>query len=198
MRYDWAKILAALKDGKAIPADVVAEVRRCLELGADEDELYRLARILAKSVRPTDHDVKLVERYLVPETEDWGLHGVVLALCHDWELTSRFSEVLVLFCDPRRWLSHQSTAIAALGCLGEYLAVAKDPHLVGKLIQYIDADSGSMAAMGRHSIKAYRDHVWHALDWWMRGPEALVRRTSYEPGSEADLEVRKRFRKSLT
>lgn len=51
------------------------------------DDLYNLARALALGAPPSEENVKLLDRLLDIGTEEWGLSGIIYALCRDWGTT---------------------------------------------------------------------------------------------------------------
>ena len=192
---DLPAIVTRLKNGGKLRRDELETVkRRIANAPSDDDALYHLARCLGLGAPPSNENVRLLEPLFSMSTEEWGLHGVIIALCIDWGLTRNYIGKLLEISGPRVWESHQSATISALSALGKYLQDRDDREVAAALLQYLEATSSSEAHLESAGLREYRNSVWHALDEWMRGRQAQIEPTNFDPDSEAFREVMDRSR----
>jgi hypothetical protein len=191
---DPVAIVARLKEGGQLRRGELEGVKRRIADASPRDEdVYYLARVLGLGAEPSKENVKLLEALFSLSTDEWGLHGVVNALCSDWGLSRNYIGKLIEMSGPSVWESHQSATIAALSSLGTYLQCEDDRCAVAALLEYIDAASQTPTVRESASLREYRNAVWHALDQWMRGREAQVDPTRFDPGSQIFRDAKERF-----
>lgn len=192
---DLRDLVSRLKKGGSLSRGELQSVRKRLAEAVQGDDLYNLARALGLGAPASSENVELLEPLLMaPATDDWGLHGVINALCIDWGLGANYLDRLLVLAGPRLWESHQSAAIAALSAIGGYLRKNDDRPTIGTLLQYLECASRSSGTGKPASLHEYSNQVWGALDQWLRGRDALVQPTRFDPNSESYRRVLARFR----
>lgn len=179
---DLHGLVSRLKKGGSLSRNELNTVRERLKEHAEGDDLYALARALSLGSPPATENVRLLEPFLTLATDDWGLHGVINALCLDWGLTSNYLDRLLEWASPPTWETHQSTAIAALSAIGAHLQSGDHRAAVSVLLQYLDSDSTAFETPATRRL--YVDQVWGALDLWLRGPVALVQPSRFDADSD--------------
>lgn len=194
MELDLPELVERLKHGGILGAGELAVLKnKIVQADGADPELYYLARAFALGTRPSAENIPLLERFLEQATDEWGLHGVVYALCIDWKLAKRYLTKLLELASLQSWETSQSAATVAIGAIGIHLQNENDLATARNLLGKIESASEEVERTGSVSIRAYRDALWRSLDQWLRGSEAIVHPSDYDDDSMAIREVRARL-----
>jgi hypothetical protein len=196
VELDLPELVERLKHGGVLgPGELAVLKNKIVQADGADPELYYLARALALGTPPSAENIPLLERFLEQATDEWGLHGIIYALCIDWRLAKRYLTKLLELASPHSWETRQSAAIVAIGAIGIHLQSENDLATARDVLGKIENASEAVGRTSSASIREYRNALWRALDQWLRGSEAIVHPADYDADSMAIREVRARLRR---
>ena len=193
---DLSALVNRLKRGGRLTSDELALIKLRLAT-PEEGELSQLSRILSLGAPPTRENIQLLEPWLKLTTTDWGLHGIIVSLCHDWKLTKDYLQPLLEIARLENWETHETAILWALSALGEYLNSNDDLYVLGHLFGQIEKVSTAINQSSTTSLCQYRNALWYPLDRWQRGVEAIDPRMPFDASSTSFIEAKNRYRDLL-
>ena len=192
MISDLTRIVDRLKSGGQLTPNELSEIRERLK-NPDTNELSQLARALSLGTPPSEESIKLLEPFLSVETDDWALHGVIVSLCHDWQLASRYVSQLTSIAQVINWDAHQSAVIWAFSAFADYLEVYTDLVVLNHIFRQIGLANEWLGRTQDLTYKTFGDAAWYPIDRWQRGKKAIFPRTELDTDSEMYQAAERRY-----
>lgn len=77
------------------------------------DDVHDLALAFSMGVKPYQNNLRLLERLLYKDIDDYELSAVLKALCINWHRAHKYKDYMLNLCHPRRFLRNFEAAKTA-------------------------------------------------------------------------------------
>lgn len=171
------EIFEKLKFGSKATRDEMLYLKSQLLHSNSNDNLDCTVRAFGLAFPATPENVELIERYLISNTDDIVLSGVLQTLCSDssWGLIEQYLGQLLFLISKEKAYDYSETQIAAFRILGNYLFKRDNLEVYSKLLKMFTEELAFCLENPKdHFLKGRLENIYLTLDTGLRGRKALL------------------------